>query len=97
MMPSCQIEHGIKEATVKIHEHGLLSLADIHDVLRISCLSTASGDSLVTLAVLSSQSVCYRHPHLLIFEDVGYLLRLVDHCPDWFLDELPQQYTWSEI
>jgi transposase len=28
-------------------------------------------------------------PHVLTLDDVNYLLQLVNHRPDWFLDELP--------
>jgi len=27
-------------------------------------------------------------PHILLFEDMDYILALVNHHPDWFLDEL---------
>ena len=41
-----------------------------------------------TGSVVKPKSLLQRRPRLLIFEDVDYLLRLVDHRLDWFLDEL---------
>jgi transposase len=89
-MPNRRIERGIKLAGIKLYEHGLLPLAVILDVLdysrstffRTLKLWHETGD------VVSARSRLRGRHRLLNYDDVSYLLLLVENNPDYFLDEL---------
>jgi len=88
-MPFHKISHNVKIAAVNLYERELLSLEDILDCcqlsratfLRVLYLWRTTGD--VVKPYNNSG-----HPRALVAEDVQYLLCLVQHRPDWFLDEL---------
>ena len=89
-MPNRRIERGIKLAAIKLYEHGLLPLAVILDVLDYSQSTFCRTLKLwhETGDVVSAWS-CLRGRHqLLNYDDVSYLLLLVENNPNYFLDEL---------
>ncbi|KIM89759.1 hypothetical protein PILCRDRAFT_60772 [Piloderma croceum F 1598] len=89
-MPNRQIEQGIKLAGVKLYDHGVLSLATILDVLgysqrtffRTLRLWRKTGD------VVSAPSNMRGCLCALNYNDITYLLLLIEQNPDYFLDEL---------
>lgn len=89
-MPYHRISHDVKIAAIRLYERELLPLEDILDCCRISrCtffrilqLWRTTGD-----VVNHNYHRCGNH-RILVTDDVQYLLRLVRHRPDWFLDEL---------
>jgi transposase len=89
-MPYRRIERGIKEAAVMIHERGLLPLEDILDVLVLSRRTFYRIWRLYreTGSVVMAANPAQGRPRILLYDDLDYILRLVNHRPDWFLDEL---------
>ncbi|KAG1741264.1 hypothetical protein EDB19DRAFT_1615180, partial [Suillus lakei] len=89
-MPYRKISRDLKLAAVNLFEHNLLTIRQIVDCVgfsertfwRIMKLWRETGDVVRHNTGLPGQ------PRSLHFEDVSYLLRLVNHRPDWFLDEL---------
>ena len=89
-MPYRKISQDLKLAAMNLYEHELVSLDDILDCVgfsertfyRVLSLWRETGD------VIKYTHGLRGHPHLLVFDDLQYLLHLVRHCPDWFLDEL---------
>ena len=89
-MPYRKISRDVKLAAIRLHEHGVLSLHDILDCLRISertfyrvlHLWRTTGD--VVRHTFGPQG----RPRLLKYDDIEYLKRIIGHRPDWFLDEL---------
>lgn len=75
---------------MNLYEHNLIPLDDILDCVGFSertfyCvlkLWRATGD-----VIKHTYGLC-GCPCLLVFDDLQYLLHLVHHHPDWFLDEL---------
>jgi len=75
---------------MRMHEHGILSVAQIIDCLQISRrtfyhvleLWHTTGD------VIRHTNGVRGRPRILHFDDIDYLNRIIKHCPDWFLDEL---------
>jgi len=88
-MPFRKISHDVKIAAVNLYERELLSLEDILDCCQ---LSRATFFRVLHLWRTTGDVVKpYNNPgrpRALVAEDVQYLLRLVQHRPDWFLDEL---------
>ncbi|KAJ7704016.1 hypothetical protein B0H17DRAFT_1157081 [Mycena rosella] len=84
------IHRDVKIAALNLYEGGLLSLPQILDALgfsertfyRILYLWRTTGD------VVKGKSTTRGRPRLLHHDDLEYLLELVRHDPDWFLDEL---------
>jgi hypothetical protein len=79
-MPYCRIEHGIEEAAVMIHKCGLLPLADILNVLVISrhtfyCIWWLYRK---TGSVVMTANPAQWHSCILLYDDLNYLLRLVN-------------------
>ncbi|KAG2132752.1 hypothetical protein DEU56DRAFT_717087, partial [Suillus clintonianus] len=81
----------IKIAAVKLHEQKILSLEQILD-----CVGFSESTFWRMLKLWRETGDVVRHnygtpgrPRTLTFDDVNYLLRLVKHRPDWFLDKLP--------
>jgi transposase len=90
-MPFRKISHDVKLAAVKLHEQNILSLEQILD-----CVSLSQSTFWRMLKLWRETGDVVQHnygppgrPHVLTLDDVNYLLRLVNHCPDWFFDELP--------
>ena len=89
-MPNRRIERGVKLAGIKLYEHGVLSLSTILDVLgysrrtffRTLKLWRETGD------VVAAPSLIHGCLHLLNYDDVSYLLLLIEQNADYFLDEL---------
>ena len=89
-MPYHKISQDLKLAAMNLYEHELVLLDDILDCVGFSeqtfyhvlNLWRETGDVIKHLHGLCG------HPRLLVFDDLQYLLCLVRHRPDWFLDEL---------
>jgi hypothetical protein len=88
-MPNHRIEQGIKLAGIKLYECGLLPLAVILDVLDYSRSTFFCTLKLwhETGNVVSARSHLRGRHQLLNYDDVSYLLLLVEN-PDYFLDKL---------
>ncbi|KAJ7038456.1 hypothetical protein C8F04DRAFT_915687, partial [Mycena alexandri] len=88
-MVNHSISRDVKIAALNLYEHGRLSLTEILDCVgfsrrtffRVLKLWCTTGDVVRS----RTRTGCTR---LLHFDDVDYLLRLVQHQPDYFLDEL---------
>jgi transposase len=86
-----KISRDVKIAALNLHENGILPLPDI-----LACVgfSESTFYRILRLWRETGEVVSHRHgnkaghPRILHFDDVQYLLRLVQHRPDWFLDEL---------
>jgi transposase len=86
-----KISHNIKIAALNLHESGILPLLDI-----LACVgfSECTFYHVLKLWKETGDIVPHQHdnrkgqPHLLHYDDIQYLLRLIQHRPDWFLDEL---------
>lgn len=89
-MPYRKISRDLKLAAMRMHEHGILSVAQIIDCLQISRrtfyrvleLWHTTGD------VIRHTNGVRGRPRILHFDDIDYLNRIIKHRPDWFLDEL---------
>jgi transposase len=89
-MPNRRIERGVKLAGIKLYEHGVLPLSTILDVLgysrrtffRTLKLWRETGD------VVATPSLIRGRLRLLNYDDISYLLLLINQNPDYFLDEL---------
>jgi transposase len=89
-MPYRRISQDLKLAAMNLYERELIPLEDLLDCVgfskrtfyRVFKLWRETGD-----VVKHTHGLCGR-PRLLVFDDVQFLLRLVRHRPDWFLDEL---------
>ena len=89
-MPFRKISRDLKLAAMNLYERQLVSLDDILDCVgfsertfyRVLNLWRETGDVIKHLDGLRGR------PRLLVFNDLQYLLHLVRHRPDWFLDEL---------
>ncbi|KAF8230337.1 hypothetical protein L208DRAFT_1215375, partial [Tricholoma matsutake] len=89
-MPYCQICRDLKLSAINLYECELIPLYDSLDCVGFSrrtffCILAQwrqTGDG-----VKHTYGLC-GHPRLLVFDDLQYLLHLVRHRPDWFLDEL---------
>lgn len=88
-MPFRSISRDLKFAALNLYASDLLSLEDIlacvgfsrSTFFRICKLWCTTGD------VIRPRSCNRGRPRLLHFDDLQYLLRLIQHRPDWFLDE----------
>ncbi|KAJ3542004.1 hypothetical protein NMY22_g3671 [Coprinellus aureogranulatus] len=89
-MPYRRISADLKWAAIRLYENDLLELADILDCLEISertfwrirKLWRETGDVVKHCTGLRGR------PRIFQYEDIDYLLRVIKHRPDWFLDEL---------
>lgn len=89
-MPYRKISRDVKLAAVRLYERELLPLEDILDCVgfgertfyRVLALWRETGD------VVKHNFGAPGRPRALHFDDVHYLLRLIQQQPDWFLDEL---------
>jgi transposase len=89
-MPYRRISRDLKLAAMNLYERELIPLEDILD-----CVGFSERTFYCVLKLWRETGDVVNHthgfrgrPHLLVFDDVQYLLRLVRHRPDWFLDEL---------
>lgn len=87
-----KISRDVKIAALNLHENGLLPLKDI-----LACVGFSEGTFYRTLRLWRETGDVVTHRHgdprrgrfrLLHHDDIQYLLRLIQHRPDWFLDEL---------
>ncbi|THH14792.1 hypothetical protein EUX98_g9562 [Antrodiella citrinella] len=84
------ISPDVKRAAIRLYERNLLPLEDILDCINISArtfwrilkLYRQTGD------VINPRPRQRGRPRKLLSDDVQYLIRLIRHRPDWFLDEL---------
>ncbi|KAH8828878.1 Homeodomain-like protein, partial [Flagelloscypha sp. PMI_526] len=89
-MPFRHISADLKWAMVRLDESGLIDLEDILDICKISLRTywrilkvyRETGDVVRPIEGIPGR------PRKLLAEDTDYLLALVRHRPDWFLDEL---------
>ena len=89
-MPYRQISRDLKLAAMNLYDRELISLDDTLDCVgfsertfyRVLRLWRETGD------VVKHTYGLRGRPRLLVIDDLQYLLRLVRHRPDWFLDEL---------
>jgi transposase len=89
-MPFRKISRDVKVAAVNLYERELIPLDDILDCCR---LSRSTFFRILRLWRTTGDVIKYPYsnigrPRVLVANDVQYLLRLVRHRPDWFLDEL---------
>jgi transposase len=84
------ISRDLKICAINLYEKELLPLEDILD-----CVGFSESTFYRVLALWRTTGDVVRHtyglrgrPRLLVFDDVEYILRLVRHRPDWFLDEI---------
>ncbi|KIM51414.1 hypothetical protein SCLCIDRAFT_52535, partial [Scleroderma citrinum Foug A] len=85
-----KISRDVKIAAMNLYEQNLLSLEQILDCVRFSestfwhtlRLWRETGD------VVNHPTGSPGRPHALHFDDINYLIQLINHCPTWFLDEL---------
>ena len=66
-----------------MHEAGILSVAQI-----IDCLQISRRTFYRVLGLWINTNGVRGRPRLLHFDDINYLIRIIKHRPDWFLDEL---------
>ena len=84
-MGNRRISADVKLAAVRLYERGLLDLPDILDCVGFSRATFFQ----VHMGNVVKESSMYRgRRHKLNFEDLTYLVSLVNHRPDWFLDKL---------
>jgi transposase len=88
-MPFRKISQDVKLAAIRLHELGLLDLETILGVVgfsrstffRIKKIWEDTGEVVVNRVKLGRLRLLHK-------DDIDYLIRLVRHRPDWFLDEL---------
>ena len=91
-MGNHRISPDIKLAAIHLYEHQLLPLRQIlecvgfsqHTFFRILSLFNKTGE------VAKPRSLALSHPRVFNHEDLNYLLQLVYHWPNWFLDKLQE-------
>ena len=84
------ISPDVKHATIRIYENSLMDLPNILD-----CLGMLESTSFCALWLYQEtgniehpESTTCGRPWKLHFDDLTYMIALINHCPDWFLDEL---------
>ena len=85
-----RIPQEIKEATIRLYEADALPLVGILEFMRISRASFYRTYAiwLETGAVVRPVNGRRGRHRILHFSDIDYLKRLIQHRPNWFLDEL---------
>ncbi|KAG1774923.1 hypothetical protein EV702DRAFT_973892, partial [Suillus placidus] len=85
-----KISHDLKLAAVNLFERNLLTIRRI-----VNCVSFTERTFWCIMKLWQETGDVVRHntglpgrPRSLHFKDISYLLHLVNHRPDWFLDEL---------
>ncbi|KAJ3523244.1 hypothetical protein NMY22_g11530 [Coprinellus aureogranulatus] len=89
-MPYRPISKDLKLAAVRLHEGGHLSIDNIIDCLQIS---RSTFFRVLKLWRETGDVVAHRvglpgRPRRVHHDDIDYLIRLIEHRPNWFLDEL---------
>ena len=86
----CKISQDVKIATLNLYESDILRLEDI-----LACVGffKCTFYQILKFWKETGDVVTHRHANkgsfrLLHHDDIQYLLRLIRHRPDWFLDEL---------
>lgn len=89
-MGNRKISADLKFAAIHLHEQGILQLNEILDCVGFSWMTFYQIKKLYdeTGVVVKPRSEYIGHPCIFNLEDLQYLLELVQHCPDWFLDKL---------
>ena len=89
-MPFRKISRDVKLAAIKLYERGLLPLETILD-----CLVISRSTLFRIRKIWDETGDVVKHPagirgrlRTLNYEDVDYLLQLIEQNPDYFLDEL---------
>ncbi|KAF8240971.1 hypothetical protein L208DRAFT_1015839, partial [Tricholoma matsutake] len=83
-----KISRDVKIAALNLYENDTLPLSDI-----LACVGFSKCTFYCVLKLWRESFVSHRHsnrmgqPRLLHYDDIQYLLHLVQHQPDWFLDE----------
>ena len=102
-MPNHKISHDLKLAALRLHQHGAMPLSDILQCLGISWMTFFRVQKIFreTGDVVKPRSAYCGHPRIQNHADVHYLIELIQHCPDWFLDELKTTYKlindWRQL
>ena len=89
-MPFRKISKGVKTAAMRLYDANLLPLPTILDFLDLSRRTFFRVRTLwiETGAVVRDTNGVKGRPRCLHYSDIDYLKRLINHRPDWFLDEL---------
>lgn len=89
-MGNRKISADLKFAAIRLHEQGILGLSEILDCIGFSCMTFYRIKKLYndTGNVVKPRSQYTGRPRIFNLEDLHYLLELINHRPDWFLDEL---------
>ena len=89
-MPYHFIPRAVKISAIKLHERELLDLDTILDVMEMSCSTFFRVQKLwcETGDVISPKASLRGRLRTLNYNDVQYLLVLIEQNPDYFLDEL---------
>ena len=84
------ISPNIKCAAIRIYENNLMDFDNILDCLDMSesMFFRALRWYWETDDVEPPKSTTCGRPRKLHFDDLTYMTALINHCPDWFLDEL---------
>jgi len=89
-MPNRKISHDLKLAALRLHQHGAMPLSDILQCLGISRMTFFRVQKIFceTGDVVKPQSAYRGRLRIQNHADVHYLIELIQHRPDWFLNEL---------
>jgi len=91
-MGNRRISPDVKLAAICLYEHQLLPLCQILECVGFSCRTFFRILNLFneTGEVAKPRSLALSRPRVFNHEDLNYLLQLVYHQPNWFLDELQE-------
>ena len=89
-MPNRKISRDLKLAALRLHQHGTMPLSDILQCLDISRMTFFRVQKIFreTGDVVKPRSAYHGRPRIQNHADIHYLTELIQHRPDWFLDEL---------
>ena len=84
------ISPDVKQAAIRIYENDLMDLVNILACLNISKSTFFHALQLQqeTGNVECPKSTIHGRPQKLHFDDLTYMTALINHHPDWFLNEL---------
>jgi transposase len=91
-MPNRKIDRGLKIAAMRLYDRKILTVEEICEIVgfsvrtfwRVKNIWDETGD------VIRKTHGIRGRPRLLVHDDILYLVRLVKHRPDWFLEELAE-------
>ncbi|KAG2029105.1 hypothetical protein BDR03DRAFT_1051553 [Suillus americanus] len=88
-MGNRKISADLKFAAIRLHEQGILRLSEILNCVGFSRMTFYRIKKLYndTGNIVKPRSQYTGRPHINL-KDLHYLLELIHHHPDWFLDEL---------